>query len=79
MKLAQYKNLCFLFQVSRDASHSPTAFMMDLDEMPRFQTKTSDTLTMTPAGHFHQRFVHSNMTTVIFKDFGVSILMESFA
>ena len=50
-------NLCFLFQVSRDASHSPTAFMMDLDEMPRFQTKTSDTLTMTPAGHFHQRFV----------------------
>ena len=43
------------YTVSRDNSQSPTAFKMDLDEL-KFQTRTSDTLTMTPAGHF-QRFV----------------------
>ena len=44
------------YTVSRDNSQSPTAFKMDLDEL-KFQTRTSDTLTMTPAGHF-QRFVN---------------------
>ena len=46
------------YTVSRDNSHSPTAFTMDLDETPKFLTKTSDTLTMTPAGHF-QRYSHN--------------------
>ena len=41
----------YSYTISRDNSQSPTAFMMDLDaQMGSNNTKTFDTLTMTPAG-----------------------------
>lgn len=39
----------FSYTILRDNSQSPTAFMIDLDDK-QFKTRTSDTLTMTPAG-----------------------------
>ena len=45
----------FSYTISRDDSRSPTAFVMELED-----SKTSDTLTMTPAGA-HSRPLVSNL------------------
>ena len=48
----------YSYTISRDNSQSPSAFMIDLDE--NYKTKTSDTLTMTPAGG-HKRPIISSV------------------